>query len=317
MSADPRLSVVIPVHDAAPFVDEAITSVLGQTFSDFELIVVDDRSTDGSLDIVRRYAAQDARVRVVALDEQLGVAGALNAGLEHAAAPLLARMDADDVADAERFAIQVAEMRRDPDLGVLGAQIRIIGLEGEPEERFPWVLPLTHDETVWRLFYGAPICHPTVVMRTELVRELGGYDPAFPNEGTELWTRMAFLTRMRNLDAELLAYRMPPAVHAVKRAAFPSNAARVAQRYIERIVGVPVAQPVVHALCRVGAGGRSYDAFDALTAVAAASLLVQSFERMQALGMFVGDGLQRVVELMGSHVQELAGGAHVDGAGRV
>src|SRR4051812_27490893 len=147
MSAEPRLSVLIPVHDAELFVHEAITSILEQTFSDFEVIVIDDRSTDGSLDIVRECATQDSRLRVVALDEQLGVAGALNAGLAHATAPLLARMDADDIAHPERFEVQVAEMDRDPDLGVLGSQIRIIGLDGEPEELFPWELPLTHDET--------------------------------------------------------------------------------------------------------------------------------------------------------------------------
>jgi glycosyltransferase involved in cell wall biosynthesis len=317
MSADPRLSVLIPVHDAEPFVHDAITSILGQTFSDFEVIVVDDRSTDGSLDTVRELAAQDPRICVVALVEQRGVAGALNAGLAKASAPLLARMDADDVSHPERFAVQVAEMDRDPDLGVLGSQIRIIGLAGEPEEPLPWHLPCTHDETVWRLFYGAPICHPTVVMRTEVVRDLGGYDPTFPNEDTELWTRMAFATRMRNLDAVLLAYRMPPAVHVVKKASFPAQTVRVTQPYLERIVGVPVAQPVVRAICGVDDADPDHDAFDALTAFTASSLLVRCFEQMQGLGMFVGDGLQRVVELMGAHLQELAGGAHVHGAGRV
>jgi glycosyltransferase involved in cell wall biosynthesis len=311
------LSVVVPVHNAEPFVGEAITSILVQTFTDFEVIVVDDRSTDRSLEIVREYEAQDSRLRVVVLDEQLGVAGALNTGLAHATAPLIARMDADDIARPERFAVQMTEMDRDPSLGLLGSQINVIGHDGEPEELFPWELPLTHDETVWRLLYETPICHPTVVMRTDVVRDLGGYDPRFPNEDMELWTRMAFVTRMRNLDAVLLDYRMPAALRSVKLARWRPHVIRVSQRYIERIVGVPVAESVVLALGGVGFGSRPDDAFAALTAFAAASLLVHSIEKMQTFGMFVGDGLQRVVELMESHVQELAGGAHVNGAGRV
>ena len=248
MSARPRLSVVMPVHDAEAHLRTAMTSILVQTFTDFEVIVVDDRSTDGSLEIVREFEAQDSRLRVVVLDEQLGVAGALNAGMVRATAPLVARMDADDVARPERFAVQVAEMDRDPSLGLLGAQIEVIGDDGAPEEMFPWGLPLTHDETVWQLLYGTPICHPTVVMRTDVVRDLGGYDPRFANEDMELWTRMAFVARMRNLDAVLLEYRMPAAVHAVKLAAWQPHIVRVSQRYLERIVGVPVAEAVVLAL---------------------------------------------------------------------
>jgi glycosyltransferase involved in cell wall biosynthesis len=307
----------MPVRNAETFVDEAITSILAQTFTDLEIIVVDDRSTDASLEILRGYEAQDARVRVVMLDEQLGVAGALNAGLARVTAPLVARMDADDVARPERFALQVAEMDRDPGLGLLGSQISVIGLDGTPEEQFPWELPLTHDETVWRLLYETPICHPTVVMRTDVVRDLGGYDPNYANEDMDLWTRMAFVTRMRNLDAVLLEYRMPPAVHAVKLAAMRPHIVRVAQRYLERIVGVPVAESVVPALRGIGLEHRPDDAFAALTALGAASVLAHCFDRMTELGMFLGDGLQHVFEFMESDVQELAGGVHVRGAGLI
>jgi hypothetical protein len=106
-------------------------------------------------------------------------------------------------------------------------------------------------------------------------------------------------------------------VHAVKKASFPVQAVRVTQPYLERIVGVPVAEPVVRAICGVDDTNPAHDALDALTAFTASSLLVRSFEQMQALGMFVGDGLQRVAELLGAHIQELAGGAHMHGAGRV
>jgi len=256
-------------------------------------------------------------VRVVELDDHVGVASALNAGVARAAAPLLARMDADDVARPERFAVQVAEMDGDPSLGLIGGQIRVIGRAGEPAAKFGWGLPLTNDETVWRLLVVCPICHPTVVMRTDVVRDLGGYDTRFANEDMELWTRMAFVTRMRNLEAVVLDYRMPAAVHAVKIAAWQPHITSVSQRYLERIVGVTVAEPAVRALRGIETGVEPDDAFAALEAFAAATLLVHAFDRMGALGMFAGDGLQRVSELLLSDVQELAVGGHIRIGGRV
>jgi glycosyltransferase involved in cell wall biosynthesis len=317
VSAEPRLSVVIPVRNAELYLQEALTSILGQTFTDFEVIVVDDHSTDGSHEILREYEAQDSRVRVVVHDERAGVAAALNTGIARASAPLVARMDADDVARPERFATQIVEMNRDPGLGLLGTQIHMIGRDGAPEATYPWVLPLTHDETVWRLLYGSPICHPTVMMRTHVVRDLGGYDPRFANEDMELWTRMAFVTRMRNLDTVSLDYRMPADVHAVKIVEWQPHITRVSRRYLEQIMGVPVAESVVLALRGIHANGEPGDALAALEALGAASLLVRSFARMQVLGMLRGDGLQQVSGLMLSEVQELAMGAHRHAAGRV
>jgi hypothetical protein len=225
-------------------------------------------------------------------------------------------MDADDIARSERFAVQVAEMERDPSLGLLGTQIEVIGDDGAAEEMFPWVLPVTHDETVWRLIFGAPICHPTVVMRTDVVRDLGGYDPSFLNEDMELWTRLAFVTRLRNLDAVLLEYRMPAAVHAVKLAAWQPHITRVSLCYLERIVGAAVAEAVVLALREVRTERSSDHVFAALTDFAAASLLVQAFAGMQRARVFSGDGVQIVRELMESQVHELATSAHVDVACR-
>jgi glycosyltransferase involved in cell wall biosynthesis len=302
--------VLLPVHDAETHLRDAIASILGQTFPDLAVIVVDDGSPDGSLALARELEAEDRRVRVVPLDHCVGVAGALNEALSHASAPLVARMDADDVAHPERFAVQVAEMDRDPSLGLLGAQIRVIGDDGAEEEMFPWILPLTHDETVWRLLYGTPICHPTVVMRTDVLRELGGYDPAFANEDMELWTRMAFVTRMRNLDAIVVDYRMPAEEHAEKVAAWQPHITQVVQRYVERIIGARVDEAVVLALRRVGLDHQPADAFEVLTRLSTASLLAQCFDRMTALGMFAGDGLRHVAELRDSDVQELAAGGH-------
>ncbi|HUS21607.1 MAG TPA: glycosyltransferase [Aeromicrobium sp.] len=317
MSAEPRLSVVLPVHDAETHLRMALTSILEQAFTDFEVIVVDDHSTDGSLEIVRELAAHDRRLRVVVLDEQLGVGGALNVGLARVTAPLVGRMDADDIARPERFAVQVAEMERDTSLGLLGSQIEVIGHDGAPEPMFPWALPLTHDETVWQLLFGTPICHPTVVMRTDVVRDLGGYDPGVVNEDMELWTRMAFVARMRNVDAVLLEYRMPAAVHAVKLAGWQPHITRVGQRYLERIVGVPVAEAVVLALRGIASERAPDDIDAALTNFAAASLLVHAYDRMRSVGVLSGDGLESVSGLVESHVQELAARAHVLVAGRV
>jgi glycosyltransferase involved in cell wall biosynthesis len=106
--AAPAISVLFPVYNGERFLAEALESVLGQSFGDFELLIVDDGSTDGSAEMIARYAAADRRVRPIPLGRNVGLIRALNAALPQAAAPLLARMDADDISFPRRFAIQKA-----------------------------------------------------------------------------------------------------------------------------------------------------------------------------------------------------------------
>ena len=160
------LTVVLPVHNGQSFLDDAIVSIRRQTFGDFELLVIDDRSEDGSAAIAARHAAEDARVQLHA-NPGSGLVAALNFGIERANATLIARMDADDIALPARFERQMARMAAEPDLLVLGtATIRI---DAERNHLTVVVPPADPAEIFSLLERVNPIAHPTVVMRRDAV----------------------------------------------------------------------------------------------------------------------------------------------------
>lgn len=163
--------VVMPVRDAAPTLDEAVESVLGQTLEDLELVAVDDGSTDGSPERLEHWAGRDGRIRV-GRSPTPGIVSALNHGVRCARAPLVARMDADDVAEPERLALQVRAMRERPELGVLGTGASVLAETASPglEAYHGWVASLTTPEDLERqCLVESPLVHSSVVARRELL----------------------------------------------------------------------------------------------------------------------------------------------------
>ena len=200
------LSVVLPVFNGEASLDEAISSITGQSFRDFELLVVDDGSSDGSAAIAGRHAANDPRVKLLS-NPGKGLVAALNHGIEQASADLIARMDGDDVALPLRFERQVTRMAGEPDLLVLGtATIRIDENGKELEVAMPPADPAEVSRVLDRV---NPIAHPTVVMRRAAVRAVGGYRKAYLRaEDYDLWLRLAEIGKLANLTEPLLRYRI-------------------------------------------------------------------------------------------------------------
>jgi len=141
-------------------------------------------------------------------------------------------------------------------------------------------------------------------MRAAQVRSLQGYDPRFVNEDMELWTRMAFVTRMRNVDTVLMDYRMPAAVHAEKLAAWQPHIRRVSRIFIERIVGCNVAEGVFDALYATEPGAGIDDAAAAMDVLAASSLLRAVFDRMRLLNMLQNNGMEVIESWLAAESQE-------------
>ena len=208
MNRNPAISVVLPVYNAETYVREAVESILAQTFTDFELIVINDGSTDGSGVILRELAARDARIVLVERPND-GLVSALNEGIKIARAELIARMDADDVAMPERFALQHARMVQEPELAVLGSFIRFIDRDGAIIRLYD-DLPLTPTAAMRFVEeHGCLVVHPTVMMRRDAVLKAGGYRKAFCHaEDYELWLRMIDLGyAIANLPDPLLNRR--------------------------------------------------------------------------------------------------------------
>ena len=171
----PAVSVVMSVYNGQEFLAEAVESVAGQTFSDFEFVIVDDGSTDATADILAEYAKRDRRVRVLR-HENRGRPESLNRGIEAATAPLIARMDADDVSLRQRFEQQVEFMRARPDVVLLGGAAELI----TPERRTLRVYQPPTEDTELRatLLRHNPFRHPALMLRREAVLGVGGYRKA-------------------------------------------------------------------------------------------------------------------------------------------
>ncbi len=196
----PRVSVVMPAYNAAAYLPEAVRSILEQTFTDFELIVVDDGSTDDGPKILASF--DDARLRVVR-QENAGVAAALNAGLAEANGEYIARMDADDIAAPHRLAVQVAFLNRWPKIAAVSCELVFIDGDGNALEygiRRP-CSPLAIRRAT---LLGAPIVHAALLARASFFERYGGYRVEMKHvEDYDLWVRAMNDARFAALPFEM------------------------------------------------------------------------------------------------------------------
>jgi glycosyltransferase involved in cell wall biosynthesis len=195
----------MPVRNGARWLSEAIESVIAQSRPDWELIAIDDGSTDDTPGVLGEYAERDERIRVVR-QESLGLVSALNRGLAEVRGPLLARLDADDRALPERLDHQVHHLAAHPEIGLLGSWAQEIDEYGNRRGRLqPATLP---DELSRILLEANPLVHSSVMLRTDLARRLGGFRPAFrAAEDYDLWLRLAENAKVANLPEILVEYR--------------------------------------------------------------------------------------------------------------
>ena len=218
----PAVSVVMSVYNGEAFLAEAIESVLGQSFTDFEFLILDDGSQDASRTIAESYARRDPRLRLISRENR-GLIASLNELIGAARAPLVARFDADDICAPTRFARQVAFLGEHPGYGLVGCDTPLIDASGAPSRNLPIQRPHDHEGLYANLEDGPLLCHSAVMMRRELVLATGGYRLAYRHaEDYDLWLRLAGKTRLANLPEPLLSYRITPgqvsARHMVEQA---------------------------------------------------------------------------------------------------
>ena len=202
----PAISVVMCCYNEEKAVGRAIESISSQSYTDFEFIIVNDASQDGTRGIIARYAAADARIRVIDNPCNIGVAASLNAGIDASRAPLIARMDADDVSYPERFARQLAFMDSHPDVDILGTAVDLVNKQtGEDLGRFSF--PAEHEDIVAARYRSTLVAHPTVMIRKRVFTEVGRYDPRVTRaQDTDLWLRILDEVRFHNLSDVTLRY---------------------------------------------------------------------------------------------------------------
>jgi glycosyltransferase involved in cell wall biosynthesis len=203
----PVISVVMPVYNAAAYLSAAVDSILAQTFTDFELIAIDDGSTDASLEILQQMAERDSRIRIISRPNT-GIVGALNDGVARAQGEFVARMDADDVALPHRFERQLGFLRETPGCVAVGSALLLMDSDGDPIGVQQWAT--THEEIDRLLLTGwSGLAHPTAMIRKAALQQVGGYRSEYEwVEDKDLWLRLAEIGQLANLSEPLLRYRV-------------------------------------------------------------------------------------------------------------
>jgi glycosyltransferase involved in cell wall biosynthesis len=203
----PTISVLMPVYNAEKYLAEAVESILNQTFTDFEFLIVDDGSRDRSLKILQRYAQQDSRIRLISRENR-GFVATLNELIAIAQGSYLARMDADDISLPDRFQQQVDFLNTHPEVVCVGGEQDWIDDAGRT---LMHCTQAQDNEAVQALALigQTPINHPSAMMRRDPVIQLGGYDEAmFLAEDLDLWLKLGEIGQLANLPATVVKYRL-------------------------------------------------------------------------------------------------------------
>lgn len=204
MSDAPKVTVLMPVYNGEKYIQEAVDSILNQTFGDFEFLIIDDGSTDQTVDIIASY--KDERIKIVRSSQNVGLIHSLNSGIEMARGEYVARMDCDDISMPDRLKEQVLFMDRHPEVGICGTWVRFF----PDEHRFVWKLPVDHERIVSRLFFDTAIAHPSVIMRKDVLLQNNlRYNSEFRHaEDYDFWVRAGQRTRLANIPMIMLLYRI-------------------------------------------------------------------------------------------------------------
>ncbi len=252
-ASTPTVSVVMSVHNGLPFVLEAVDSVLGQDYDDFELVVVDDGSTDGTFDALARCG--DTRMLLVQRPH-LGRVAALNHALGLARGCYVANLDADDVALHGRLALPVRFLDEHPEVAVVGAAVEpYVGPSAGRRPRRPRRLPRSDRAIRWSFLFRNPVFHSSATFRAAALAEVGGYDPAYAERhDADLLLRLGQRYQLANLDAPLAAKRLHAGQHfaAVDRRRRLARHAACRRRAARELRFAPLLRPCAHLLASVG-----------------------------------------------------------------
>ena len=201
-----KITVLLPVYNAGPPLAAAIESVTRQTFADYEILIIDDCSNDGSLGIIRGFESRDPRIRVLAHPKNRGLAATLNEGLSEARGDYVARMDQDDESLPERLATQAGFLDANPNCAVAGSYVYHMG--ATPARDRLVTMPVDADAIAATLPKYNCMYHPATMLRRRTILELGGYREQFKNaEDYDLWLRVSRASALANVPVPLLRYR--------------------------------------------------------------------------------------------------------------
>lgn len=194
----PLVSVVMPAYNAKKYISESIESILSQTRKDFELLIINDGSTDNTLSFIKKF--KDPRIKLIQHKKNKGLIYSLNHGLKYAKGEYIVRMDADDISSKDRLQVQLDFMKRHKGIGVCGSWAETFG-----EKRGLWKTPIKNIDIKTMLIFDSPLIHPSVMMKKSIIKEYPNYKRA---EDYGLWVGLMNKTRFHNIPKCLIKYRI-------------------------------------------------------------------------------------------------------------
>lgn len=207
MKDKPLVSVIIPIYNAELYIVQAIESILLQTLKNFELLLINDASTDNSLQIIKSFKKKDKRIKIINNKTNVQMAESLNLGIEKAKSEIIARMDQDDIAFINRLEVQYDFLQLHPEVAIVGNDIVII----DKDETIigTRTYHTTSDELKKTMFRYSPFAHPTVMFRKDSYQKIGGYDATkYPCEDIDFWFRLGREYEFASIARPLLKYRL-------------------------------------------------------------------------------------------------------------
>jgi len=199
----PETTVLIPTYNCGKFIKATLESILSQTYQDYEILIIDDGSTDNTFETLNMFS--DQRIIYLKNDKNLGIVKSLNKGVKKARGKFIARMDADDLMVGNRLYDQIAFLKKEPAYGIVGSWYRITDEKGNLLQSLK--TQESHDCIKLGLLFRNQFAHPSITMRTELVKQLKYKEDFIYTEDYDLWCRMAQVTKLANLPSYHLLYR--------------------------------------------------------------------------------------------------------------
>ena len=234
MSKQPLVSIIMPTYNAEKYLRESILSILNQTFQNYELLIIDDDSSDGTRRTIEEYACMDSRVKLINGPKQ-GIAAALNYGIDHSTGDYIARMDADDLSLPERLQIQIDIMEKNKTIGVCSSLCMLYYCNGDLKEN-P-ICPPDHNAIKCFLLFSNPITHSSVVIRKSVLGKDIRYNENVVAEDYQLWTRLICRTQFYCVQDPLIYFRWDnkEKLTTVKEKAVQESAVAISRNYIRNL----------------------------------------------------------------------------------
>lgn len=282
----PKITVLMPVRNGEAHLRASIVSILAQTFADFELLILDDGSTDSSPEIIRSF--NDPRIRTIVHPQNIGLVPTLNEGLDQARGEFVARQDHDDLSSPERLQKQIDYLAAHPECALVGTEA--VQIDNQDRPAFRLLRPDDVESIRWYLCFDNAFIHSSVMFRRAVIREeFGGYPQSFHSEDYALWSSVARVRPVANLAEPLISYRehntsITRSMSAADTTSFEQATGRIREENLRALFGNAFRPEDVQTLSTYR---RDFSA-------ASAAAFLKTFDRLQAASRKASRSLRRI-----------------------